>query len=81
MYSVIGLRGIIQSVIEMIVLVCILTNEDANLYKEPDERYGPNAIPIHKINKECNSLKLETRDMVLVFCSSSDVAPSLYQVS
>ena len=65
----------------MVLLVCVLTIKDAYLYKEQDERYGPNAISIHKINKECNSLKIETRDMVLVFCSSSDVAPSLYQVS
>ena len=65
----------------MILLACILANEDAYLYKEPDERYGPNTISIHKVNKECNSLKIVTRDMVLVFCSSSDVAPSLYQVS
>ena len=65
----------------MIFLVCILTNEDAYLYKEPDERYGPNTISIHKINKECNSIKIGTRDVVLVFCSSSDVVPSLNQVS
>ena len=65
----------------MILLVCIMTNEDAYLYKEPGERYGPNTISIHKVNKECNSLKIVTRDMVLVFFSSPDVAPSLYQVS
>ena len=65
----------------MILLVCILTNEDAYLYKEPDERYGPNSISIQKINKECNSVKIGTRDMVLVFGSSSDVAPSLNQVT
>ena len=53
------------------ILVCILTNEDAYLYKEPDERYGPNTI----------SIKIGTRDVVLVFCSSSDVVPSLNQVS
>ena len=65
----------------MSLLVCILTNEDAYLYKEPDERYGPNTISIHKINKECNSVKTGTRDMVLVFSSSSDVAASLYHIS
>ena len=71
----------------MILLVCILTNEDAYLYKvwlkylQPDERYGPDKISIHKINKQCNFLKIGTSDMVLGFCSSSDVAPFLYQVS
>ena len=70
----------------MILLVCILTNEDAYLYKvwlkylQPDERYGPDTISVYKINKECNSVKIGTRDIVLVFRSSFDVAQSLYQV-
>ena len=47
----------------MILLNCILTNEDAYLYKvwlkylQPDERYGPDTISIHKIIKECNSVE------------------------
>ena len=65
MESVICMRGIIQSVVEMvmILLVCILTNEDAYLYNvwlkydQPNERYGLDTISIHKINKECNSVK------------------------
>ena len=71
----------------MILLIFIPTNEDAYLYKvwlkyfQPDERYGPDTIPYTKLTRKVIPLKIGTRDTVLVFCSSSDVVPSLYQVS
>ena len=67
-----------------------IDKEDACLYKvwlkylqpyQIYERYGPDTMSIHKINKECNSVKIGIRDMVLVFCSYSEIVSSLYQIS
>ena len=59
----------------MKMLICIMK------YLHPDKRYGLDTISIYKINEKCIPLKIGTRDMVLVFCSSCYVAPSLNQVS